>query len=183
MTLFINCCPRDNSRTERLARKLLEKLGEYDEVNPEKEGLVPMSKERLEYRTQLLQKGDLSDDIFKYAKQFAAADTIVIAAPFWDLSFPSVLKIYIENIYVTGIVSKYDSNGTPKGLCKAKKLYYVTTAGGPYDGRFSFDYLKELAESFFGIGEAVLLKAEMLDIIGNDAEKILAERMKFYELD
>ena len=183
MTLFINCCPRDSSRTERLARKLLEKLGEYDEVNPEKEGLVPMSKERLNYRTELLQKGDLSDDIFKYAKQFAAADTIVIAAPFWDLSFPSVLKIYIENIYVTGIVSKYNSDGTPKGLCKAKKLYYVTTAGGPYDGRFSFDYLKELAESFFGIGETVLIKAEMLDIIGNDAEKILAERMKFYGLD
>lgn len=183
MTLFINCCPRDNSRTERLAKKLLEKLGEYDEVNPEKEGLVPMSKERLNYRTELLQKGDLSDDIFKYAKQFAAADTIVIAAPFWDLSFPSVLKIYIENIYVTGIVSKYDENGAPKGLCKAKKLYYVTTAGGPYDGRFSFDYLKELAESFFGIGETVLIKAEMLDIIGNDAEKILAERMKFYGLD
>lgn len=183
MTLFINCCPRDNSRTERLAKKLLEKLGEYDEVNPEKEGLVPMSKERLNYRTELLQKGDLSDDIFKYAKQFAAADTIVIAAPFWDLSFPSVLKIYIENIYVTGIVSKYNSDGTPKGLCKAKKLYYVTTAGGPYDGRFSFDYLKELAESFFGIGETVLIKAEMLDIIGNDAEKILAERMKFYGLD
>lgn len=183
MTLFINCCPRDNSRTERLAKKLLEKLGEYDEVNPEKEGLVPMSKERLNYRTELLQKGDLSDDIFKYAKQFAAADTIVIAAPFWDLSFPSVLKIYIENIYVTGIVSKYDSNGTPKGLCKAKKLYYVTTAGGPYDGRFSFDYLKELAESFFSIRETVLIKAEMLDIIGNDAEKILAERMKFYGLD
>lgn len=82
MTLFINCCPRDSSRTERLAKKLLKKLGEYDEVNPEKEGLVPMSKERLNYRTELLQKGDLSDDIFKYAKQFAAADTIVIAAPF-----------------------------------------------------------------------------------------------------
>ena len=182
MILFVNCCPRDNSRTERLAKKLLDKLGEYDEVNPEKEGLVPMSKERLDYRTKLLEKGDLSDDIFKYAKQFAAADTIVIAAPFWDLSFPSVLKIYIENIYVTGIVSKYSDDGTPKGLCKAKKLYYVTTAGGPYDGRFSFDYLKELAESFFGIEETVLLKAEMLDIIGNDAEKILAERIKFYGL-
>ena len=182
MVLFVNCCPRDNSRTERLAKKLLDKLGEYDEVNPEKEGLVPMSKERLDYRTKLLEKGDLSDDIFKYAKQFAAADTIVIAAPFWDLSFPSVLKIYIENIYVTGIVSKYSDDGTPKGLCKAKKLYYVTTAGGPYDGRFSFDYLKELAESFFGIEETVLLKAEMLDIIGNDPEKILAERIKFYGL-
>lgn len=183
MTLFVNCCPRENSRTERLAKKLLGKLGEYEEVNPEKEGLVPIDNERLNYRTALLEKGDLSDDIFKYAKQFAAADTIVIAAPFWDLSFPSVLKIYIENIYVTGIVSKYDSDGTPKGLCKAKTLYYVTTAGGPYDGRFSFDYLKELAESFFGIEKTVLIKAEMLDIIGNDAEKILAERVKFYGLD
>ena len=183
MTLFINCCPRENSRTERLAQKLLGKLGEYEEVNPEKEGLVPIDNERLNYRTALLEKGDLSDDIFKYAKQFAAADTIVIAAPFWDLSFPSVLKIYIENIYVTGIVSKYDENGAPKGLCKAKTLYYVTTAGGPYDGRFSFDYLKELAESFFGIEKTVLIKAEMLDIIGNDAEKILAERVKFYGLD
>ena len=183
MTLFINCCPRNNSRTERLAKKLLGKLGEYEEVTPEKEGLVPIDNERLNYRTALLEKGDLSDDIFKYAKQFAAADTIVIAAPFWDLSFPSVLKIYIENIYVTGIVSKYDIDGTPKGLCKAKTLYYVTTAGGPYDGRFSFDYLKELAESFFGIEKTVLIKAEMLDIIGNDAEKILAERVKFYGLD
>lgn len=182
MVLFVNCCPRDNSRTERLARKLLNTLGEFDEVNPEKEGLVPMSKERLDYRTALIERGDFSDDIFSYARQFAAADEIVIAAPFWDLSFPSVLKIYIENIYVTGIVSKYDENGAPKGLCRAKKLYYVTTAGGAYDGRFSFDYLKELAESFLGIGEAVLLKAENLDIFGNNPEEILAERERFYGL-
>lgn len=182
MTLFVNCCPREDSRTERLAGKLLETLGGYEEVNPEKEGLVPVDNERLKYRTALLEKGDLSDEIFRYAKQFAAADTIVIAAPFWDLSFPSVLKIYIENIYVTGIVSEYDENGAPKGLCKAKKLYYVTTAGGAYDARFSFDYLKALAEDYFGIEETVLIKAEMLDIIGNDAEEILTERVKFYGL-
>lgn len=182
MILFINCCPRENSRTERLAKKLLEKLGEYEEVNPAKEKLVPLDNERLNYRTSLLEKGDLSDDCFKYAKQFAAADEIVIAAPFWDLSFPSILKVYIENIYVTGIVSEYDENGTPKGLCKAKKLYYVTTAGGAFDGRFSFDYLKALAEDYFGIEETVLIKAEMLDIIGNDAEEILSERVKFYGL-
>lgn len=27
MTLYINCCPRMNSRTDRLARALLKKLG------------------------------------------------------------------------------------------------------------------------------------------------------------
>lgn len=183
MILFVNCCPRENSRTERLAGKLLEKLGEFVEVNPEKEGLVPLDRERLDYRTALVERGDFSDDIFRYAKQFAGADTIVIAAPFWDLSFPSVLKIYIENIYVTGIVSKYDENGAPKGLCKARKLYYVTTAGGDYDGRFSFDYLKALAEDYFGIEETVLIKAEKLDIFGNNPEEILAESMKFYGID
>ena len=50
-------------------------------------------------------------------------DIIVIGAPFWDLSFPAILKIFIENIYVTGLVTKFGENGKPVGLCKAKKLY------------------------------------------------------------
>ena len=183
MTLFINCCPRSDSRTKRLADMLLRKLGEYEEISPEKEGLVPLNEERLNYRSALIQKNDYSDPIFRFAKQFAAADTIVIAAPFWDLSFPSELKIYIENIYVTGIVSRYSEDGRPEGLCRAGTLYYVTTAGGPYDGRFSFDYLKELAQSYFGIEKTVLIKAEMLDVYGYDPEKILAECAKRYELD
>lgn len=175
MTLYINCCPRKDSRTGRLAAKLLNKLGSYEEIDPEKENLVPLNDERLKYRTGLIGRNDYSDDIFRYAKQFAAADTIVIAAPFWDLSFPSELKIYIENIYVTGIVSRYDGEGRPKGMCRAKTLYYITTAGGYYDGRYSFDYIKDLAENYFGIEKAVLIKAELLDIIGNDPEKILSE--------
>ena len=49
--------------------------------------------------------------MFRYARQFAAADKIVIAAPLWDLSFPAQLKVYLENIYVTGIVTKYSDAG------------------------------------------------------------------------
>lgn len=178
MILYINCCPRSCSRTARLAQTLLGKPGNYEEINPEKEGLLPLNEERLKYRTELISKGDYSDDIFRYAKQFAEADTIVIAAPFWDLSFPAELKTYIENIYVTGIVSRYSKDGKPEGLCRAKTLYYVTTAGGIYDGRYSFEYIKDLAENYFGIDEAVLIKAEMLDIEGNDPESILAESME-----
>lgn len=102
----------------------------------------------------------------------------MIAAPFWNLSFPAILKTYIENIYVTGIVSRYSEDGKPEGLCKAKTIYYVTTAGGYYDGRYSFDYIKDMAENYFGIEKSVLIKAEMLDIAGNDPEKILAECME-----
>lgn len=182
MILYVNCCPRDESRTDRLARKLLDKLGDYEEVNLENEHLIPMTKARLEYRMQLINQNNYSDPMFDYAKQFSAADIIVIAAPFWDLSFPAALKVYIENIYVTGIVSKYGADGRPVGLCKAKKLYYVTTAGGPYDGRYSYDYMQDLAQNYFGIDETMLIQAEMLDIFGNDPEKILAECMEFYDL-
>ena len=159
MTLFINCCPRDNSRTEFLARKLLAKLGEYEEINPEEEHIQPLNRERLEYRTKLININDYSDGIFKYAKQFAAADKIVIAAPFWDLSFPAILKIYIENIFVIGIVSRYSDDGKPQGLCKATDLYYVTTAGGAYNEKYSFEYIKDLAENCFGIKKTHLIKA------------------------
>lgn len=174
MTLFINCCPRSDSRTRKLAGRLLDKLGEYVEVELEKDRLYPLDRERLERRTALIERNVLSDEMFRYAKQFAAADTIVIAAPYWDLSFPAALKIYIENIYVTGIVSRYGEDGRPVGLCRAEKLYYVTTAGGSYDPQYSFGYIKDLAENYFGIGKAELIYAEMLDIIGNDPERILS---------
>lgn len=179
MILYINCCVRDNSRTDRLARVLLNKLGsEYEELNLYKEELKPLTGSSLKNRTELVEAGDYSSPIFKYAKQFAQADTIVIAAPYWDLSFPSELKIYIENIYVTGIVSRYNAHGMPEGMCKANKLYYVTTAGGPYCPDYSFGYIQSMATDFFGIKEAALIKAEMLDIDGVCAEKVLEEAME-----
>ena len=132
MTLYINCCVREKSRTDRLARAVLKMLGgDITELNLYRENLKPLDRDTLNKRTALIEQGDYSDPIFDYAKQFASADTIVIAAPYWDLSFPATLKIYIENIYITGIASEYDENGMPVGLCKAKELYYVTTAAAP----------------------------------------------------
>ena len=179
MTLYINCCVREESRTNRLARAVLKKLGgDFTEVKLYEENLRPLDRETLNQRTALIEQGDYSDKLFDYAKQFAGADTIVIAAPYWDLSFPAPLKTYFENIYITGIVSEYDENGLPRGLCKAKELYYITTAGGPYDPTYSYGYIESLAKSFFGIPVTHLVKAEMLDIVGNDAEEILRKEIE-----
>lgn len=179
MTLYINCCVRKESRTNRLARAVLQKLGgNFAERNLYEENLKPLDKETLKKRTALIESGDYSDRMFENAKQFASADTIVIAAPYWDLSFPAVLKTYFENIYITGIVSEYDENGLPRGLCRAKELYYVTTAGGPYDPTYSYGYVESLAKHFFGIPTTHLVKAEMLDITGNDAEEILKQEIE-----
>lgn len=181
MVLYINACVRDESRTDRLARKLLDKLGDYTELKLSCENLKPLDKDTLEYRSELIAKGQFNNDMFKYAHQFAEADVIVISAPFWDMSFPAILKTYIENIYITGLVSKYGDDGIPIGLCKASKLYYVTTAGGPYIGKYSYDYIKDLAVGAFGIKDTELICADMLDIVGNDPEKILSEVIKVIE--
>lgn len=181
MILYINCCVREESRTARLAKAYLDKLGkEYREVYLPEEDIQPMDRQRVNRRMELAGKGDFSDEMFRYARDFANADEIVIAAPYWDLSFPSILKIYIENIYAVGLVCRYTEEGEPVGMCKAEKLTYITTAGGPYVPDYSYGYLRSLAMDFFGIKSTRLIKAEMLDIAGYDAEAIVQKAI--YEL-
>ncbi len=173
--LYVNACVREESRTAILADTLLNKLGEYTEITLEQENLKPLDRETLIRRTEMIEKGDYSSPMFDYAKQFAEADVIVVAAPFWDLSFPALLRIYLEQIYVTGIVSKYNEKGIPEGLCRAQKLYYVTTAGGPYDPKYSYEYLADMSTKCFGIPETELIFAEMLDVDGVHPEQILRD--------
>ncbi|MCF0143361.1 MAG: NAD(P)H-dependent oxidoreductase [Parasporobacterium sp.] len=176
MILYINSCVRENSRTDKIARALLEKLGgEYTELYLPDEKMAPLSRESLNRRMEYIENGQLDAEDFKYARQFAEADTIIISAPFWDLGFPAILKTYLENIYVIGVTSDYTEEGHPHGLCKAEKLYYVTTAGGPYFQMYSFDYIKSLAEVCFGIKDTELIFAQMLDIDGTDADKAVDE--------
>lgn len=175
MILYINCCVRSDSRTDRLARALLDKMGEYTELYLPNEDIQPLSKEMLEKRTKLLEQQSYDDPMLRYARQFAEADKIVISAPFWDMSFPSLLKVYIENIYAVGIVTRFSAEGFPVGMCKADELIYVTTAGGRYIPDFSFDYIRGLAENCFGIGKTRLVMAEMLDVEGADTEKIITD--------
>ena len=179
MVLFVNACVRDNSRTERIARALLERLGDlHEEIKLAEGHLQPLSEERLIKRTELIERGEFSHPMFSLARQFQSADEIVIAAPYWDLSFPAILKLYLENIYVTGLVSEYTEAGEPHGLCRARKLWYVTTAGGPYAPDFSYAYIRTLARVYFGIPETELIRAEMLDVQGYDAEELVARQIE-----
>lgn len=51
MTLYVNCCARENSRTNRLAYALLDRLGGYEEIFLYEEDLQPLNQQRLEQRT------------------------------------------------------------------------------------------------------------------------------------
>ena len=178
--LYINACCRENSRTRELAKSLIDSLdGRIQTVDLYKESISPVDGGLLSERDGLLEAGRTDDEMFTFANQFASADTIVIAAPYWDLMFPSVLKVYLENITVCGITFRYSEKGIPQSLCKAKKLYYVTTAGGYIgENNFGFDYIKALAKGFFGIDNISFFSAEGLDIYGTDTDGILRETKK-----
>ena len=175
MVLFINACARPQSRTFALAEKAAHKLSErYETLNLFEEKLAPLDYKCLSKRDACINKGDFSDDMFRFARQFTAAEEIVVAVPYWDLSFPAIFKCYIEAICVNGLTFRYNDKGIPEGLCKAKRLIYITTAGGYIpENNFGYDYVKQLCSNFFGIKNTVCIKAEGLDIKGADIEKIL----------
>ena len=175
--LFINACVRGESRTRRLAEKLLEKLNRLvEEVRLEDINFPIVDEDFLNMRDRLISEGSLDSPVFDLARQFSEAETIVIAAPYWDLSFPAALKQYFEQVNVVGITFRYTEEGIPVGLCKADRIFYVSTAGGIYvPTEFGFGYVKALAQGYYGIGDVRLIEAVGLDIYEADIETILEE--------
>ena len=99
----------------------------------------------------------------------------VIAAPFWDLSFPALLKVYIEQVSVDGITFGSTESGL-QGLCRASQLVFLTTRGGFYTGdamEMGSRYLDAL-HTFFGIGAYTCIAADGMDVAGFDAAASLA---------
>lgn len=94
--LFINACIRPDSRTFLLAQEVLKRLdGTTEEVNLCHESIRPLDWEQLKKRDGLIAQGNYSGPLFRYANQFISADEILIAAPYWDLAFPSALRVYL----------------------------------------------------------------------------------------
>ena len=103
-TLFVNACIRKESRTRMLAEYLLKRLDQnYVELQLQKEDIHPLDEESLNKRNELCTQGKYDDPFFRYARQFKEAETIVIAAPYYDLSFAARLKDYLETINVVGL--------------------------------------------------------------------------------
>lgn len=128
--------------------------------------------EFLQRRDELIAQGKFDNLIFDQAKEFRDADLIVIAAPYWDLSFPAALKVYIEGVMVPGLTFDSSPEGFV-GLCKAKKLVYITTAGGYIKNlNLGYDYMKAIGK-MVGINDSQCIYAEGLDIVENDEKEIM----------
>ena len=184
--LYVNACvKRDiDSRTNRLAQTYLNKcLGSQycslSIVNLEDTIMYPLSGKSLAEREKAIANNDFSGSAFELARSFAAADEVVIAAPYWDLSFPALLKLYIEQICINKLTFSYDEKGKPRGLTNIKKAVYLTTSGG-YIGscNLGFEYIKGVFSTLFGIKEISFYSAEGFDISGNDPEQLIADAAK-----
>ncbi len=183
--LFVNACVRgERSRTLLLARHFLEvyQAGHPDHVITERdlcrERLQPQYPEILAERDALWEAGRLDQPMFEAARQFAAADRIVIAAPFWDLNYPAILKIYLERISVANITFGYNEKGEMTGLCRARDMIFLTTRGGAYQEaglgwmEMGARHLEALC-SMYGIDRFQCLAVEGLDDERRDREGMM----------
>lgn len=181
--LFINACVRGkDSRTLALAEQLLERIREansqdmafhIEEIRLSTENMLPLNYERLQRRDELLAAGQTDDTMFDYANAVAGADMLVIAAPYWDMSFPASLKIFLELTSVDGITFTYAQDGTPIGLTNAHDMYYVTTSGGYIgDCNFGFEYVNAICR-LYGVENTHFVSAEGLDLDGADVQAIM----------
>lgn len=184
--LFVDACISqrgEGSRTLGLAEAFLKAFkegrpgAEVERLRIEGLGLSPFAPAELDAREALARAGDFNAPVFALARQFQAADRIAVAAPFWDLTFPAALRVYIEHISACGLCYHYEADGC-HGDCRAERLAYLTT-GGDFEKPESLGvlYWKQIAE-MFGIPRFDYVFAGGLDLEPSKAPEILAEAQK-----
>lgn len=93
--------------------------------------------------------------ISELSDQFVTADKYVFVTPFWNFSFPPVMKAYLDSVSVAGKSFKYTEQG-PIGLLTNKKALHIQARGGFYsegpaaDMEMGHRYLTVMMK-FFGV--------------------------------
>ena len=135
--------------------------------------LKPFDAAMLDDRDALASVGAWDAPVFDLARQFRAADGIVVAAPFWDLSYPAALRTYIEYISANGLAYHYDEQGC-HGDCRASRLVYLTSGGDfEHEDSVGVVHWRQLA-TMFGIPRFDYVFAGGLDIDPAVAPELLA---------
>ena len=180
--LFVDCCISyrgDRSRSRALCEAFLESYKkthpaeDIEVVNLQRMALKPFDQFSADDRNALRNVKAFDAPIFKLARQFRRADRIVIGAPLRDLTFPAMLRVYIEYICVREVTYHYE-NGVCKGDCMARKLAYLTVSGGEEpEENLGTEYWRQLCRRF-GIPEFRHVEAYGLDTRPEEGEAIMA---------
>ena len=172
--IIIDSCMREESRTRVIldaAKDVLSARYDIETIDVNAIGLPPVTPQMLKERTS----GNVPEKTVALARKIASADRIVIAAPFWDMSFPAVLKAFFENMSLYNVTFT-DDGTTCTGLCKCRKVLYITTRGmdiptGDFRDQGS-SYLKALS-SLWGLGVVITVAAWNLDYM--PVEKVVGK--------
>lgn len=161
---YIDSCLRSGSNTKVIADTLIDRLSERYEVETIKlsDYDFPIVKDDILNERS---NGYVPEEYVQIARKIADADRLVIAAPFWDMSFPSVLKVFFENMSLFNVT--FASNEKEcYGLCKAEKVLYVTTRGMNIKTGDEMEqatpYIKAISR-LWGLGELHVIAAENID--------------------
>ena len=173
---YVDACLRTGSNTKKIADAIIAKLSErYDieTVRLSEYAFPVVDNDILNDRAN----GIVPDEYVAMAKKLANADRIVIAAPFWDMSFPGALKVFLENMSLFNVT--FGSNEKEcYGLCKAEKVLYITTRGMDIstggDLEQATPYLKAIGK-LWGLGELHVISAQNMDY---STEEQKAEKVK-----
>lgn len=174
--LYIDACIRDGmSRTKRIATPIVEALKQKYEVQT----LVINDLDLSIVKKELITKrnnGVIDPQVMSWAESVRDADRIVIAAPFWDMSFPAALKNFLELCSIFDVTFKSDEK-TCYGNCKAEKMLYITTRGMDISTGDVLEqgtpYLKAISW-LWGIGPMQVISAQNMDYL---SEKEIEERI------
>lgn len=161
--LYINANIRgEDSRTKRIADAFLNEIdGKYEieEIDLDKLDIVPKNNAYF-HETETNKKDE------ELAKKVASSDKILISTPFWDMSFPSKLKVFIERATFPGITMS-DSNTNLRGVANVEELLVITTRGWDIKDYDELDgissYMKGL-QFLWGIDKYHIISANGLDI-------------------
>ena len=119
--MLIDACMRDgDSRTRRILEPLVAELGkryEIETVRLDGEDYAAVGRRVLAERSS----GYVPEETVALARRLAGADRIVIAAPFWDMSFPAILKVFIENMSLYNITFKDSGTHRISRACAAAR--------------------------------------------------------------
>ena len=169
--LYIDACIRDEmSRTKQVAEPIVAALAQrYDverlELN--KLELDVVQKELVNQRIA----GNQSEKTRAWAAKVRDADRIVIAAPFWDMSFPAALKVFLELCSIVDITFTCGEDRCI-GNCKAEKMLYITTRGMNFATGDPLEqatpYLKAISW-LWGIGQLQVVAAHNMDYVSQEA--------------
>ena len=168
--LYIDACIRNSeSRTKKIATPIVEELGQKYDVDT----LVLNDLELEIVKEELIKKrnsGDIADIVMSWAKMVRDADRIVIAAPFWDMSIPAALKVFIELCSIFDVTFKSDDK-TCYGNCRAEKILYITTRGMDISTGDELEqatsYLKAISW-LWGIGPLQVVAAQNMDYVSEE---------------